>query len=94
MHGLAETHVLHHLCSKIPHYHAWEASEAIKKKLGQHYQSSDENVFISLWKNMNKCKYVNEEDKICFYRDCNGVPSACLAQESRANSDSAIALSD
>lgn len=22
-HGIAETHVVHHLCSKIPHYHAY-----------------------------------------------------------------------
>jgi omega-6 fatty acid desaturase (delta-12 desaturase) len=32
-HGISETHVLHHVSSKIPHYHAWEASEALRKRL-------------------------------------------------------------
>lgn len=32
-HGLAETHVLHHVSSRIPHYHAWEATYALRKRL-------------------------------------------------------------
>lgn len=32
-HGIAETHVAHHVASKIPHYHAWEANAALHKKL-------------------------------------------------------------
>jgi omega-6 fatty acid desaturase / acyl-lipid omega-6 desaturase (Delta-12 desaturase) len=32
-HGISETHVLHHVSSKIPHYHAWEASDALRKRL-------------------------------------------------------------
>jgi omega-6 fatty acid desaturase / acyl-lipid omega-6 desaturase (Delta-12 desaturase) len=32
-HGISETHILHHVASKIPHYHAWEASAALKAKL-------------------------------------------------------------
>ena len=35
-HGISETHVAHHVASKIPHYHAWEASAAIKKKVAQY----------------------------------------------------------
>ncbi|KAG2096527.1 uncharacterized protein F5147DRAFT_378095 [Suillus discolor] len=34
-HGISETHVLHHVSSKIPHYNAWEASNALYKRLGQ-----------------------------------------------------------
>lgn len=94
LHGIAETHVLHHISSKIPHYNAWEATEALKQRLGQHYQSSNENVFLSLWKSINKCKFVEESDKVCFYRDCHGVPAACLASDSEYNSDSGIALSE
>ena len=30
-HGISETHVLHHVCSKIPHYHAWEATDALRR---------------------------------------------------------------
>ncbi|KAF7365287.1 Oleoyl phosphatidylcholine desaturase [Mycena venus] len=31
--GISETHILHHVCSKIPHYNAWEASRALRKVL-------------------------------------------------------------
>lgn len=94
LHGIAETHVLHHVSSKIPHYHAWEASEALKKRLGEHYQSSNENVFVSLWKSINRCKFVDENDQVAFFRDANGVPSACVAPNSAYNSDSGVTLSE
>ena len=68
MHGITETHVSHHINSKIPHCtycpclpfllqltlafartdHAWEATEALKEFLGEHYVSTDENMFVSL----------------------------------------------
>jgi len=32
-HGISETHVAHHVHSKIPHYHAWEASDALRARL-------------------------------------------------------------
>lgn len=34
-HGISETHVLHHVSSKIPHYNAWEASDALRVRLEQ-----------------------------------------------------------
>lgn len=34
-HGISETHVLHHVSSKIPHYNAWEASDALRERLAQ-----------------------------------------------------------
>src|SRR5258706_9124109 len=42
-HGISETHVLHHISSKIPHYNAWEASDAVRKRLvaaGIHLQGA------------------------------------------------------
>lgn len=32
-HGISETHVLHHVSSKIPHYNAWEAADALRARL-------------------------------------------------------------
>ena len=32
-HGISETHVAHHVNSKIPHYHAWEATDALRARL-------------------------------------------------------------
>jgi omega-6 fatty acid desaturase (delta-12 desaturase) len=34
-HGISETHVVHHVSSKIPHYNAWEATDALRRKLEQ-----------------------------------------------------------
>ena len=34
-HGISETHVAHHVHSKIPHYHAWEATDALRARLGE-----------------------------------------------------------
>lgn len=34
-HGISETHVLHHVSSKIPHYNAWEASDALRARLAR-----------------------------------------------------------
>ncbi len=42
-HGLTETHVTHHLCARIPHYHAWEAKrhvEAFLKTKGINIQGN------------------------------------------------------
>ncbi|CAO1620605.1 unnamed protein product [Sympodiomycopsis kandeliae] len=95
LHGIAETHVAHHISSKIPHYNAWEATEALKARLGEHYQSTDENVFVSLWKTVTKCKFVDENDKVCFYRDVHGVPACVAAKSSKeGESDSGVALSE
>lgn len=34
-HGISETHVLHHVSSKIPHYNAWEAADALRARLAR-----------------------------------------------------------
>jgi len=74
-HGIAETHVLHHVSSKIPHYNAWEATEALKARIGPHYMKSTENVFVSLWKTIRTCRFV-EEEPVAFYRNAYGVPQS------------------
>ncbi|KAH9467253.1 hypothetical protein MJO28_000158 [Puccinia striiformis f. sp. tritici] len=71
-HGLAETHIAHHLCSKIPHYNAWEATDALKAKLGHHYSSTDENYWYSLWKCFRQCRFVEDEGDVVFYKDARG----------------------
>ena len=34
-HGISETHVAHHISSKIPHYHAWDAKAALDARFAQ-----------------------------------------------------------
>lgn len=71
-HDIIETHVLHHYCSRIPFYNAREASEAIKKVMGRHYQYSDENMWVALWKSARWCQFVDGEDGVMMYRNVNG----------------------
>lgn len=71
-HDIIETHVLHHYCSRIPFYNAREASEAIKKVMGKHYQHSDESMWVSLWKLARWCQFVEGDNGVLMYRNING----------------------
>lgn len=84
MHGIVETHVLHHYVSTIPFYHADEASEAIKKVMGRHYRSDTKGGplgFIkALWTSSRICQWVEpnegttgEAAGVLFYRNRNGI---------------------
>ena len=77
-HDIIETHVLHHYCSRIPFYNARPASEAIKKVMGKHYKSSDENMWKSLWKSFRSCQYVDGDNGVLMFRNINncGVGAA------------------
>eukprot|EP00162_Nutomonas_longa_P004254 comp15016_c0_seq1/m.22283 comp15016_c0_seq1/g.22283 ORF comp15016_c0_seq1/g.22283 comp15016_c0_seq1/m.22283 type:complete len:375 (-) comp15016_c0_seq1:72-1196(-) len=67
-HHIGDTHVAHHLFSKMPHYHAQEATEAIKGVLGKYYQYDDKPIFKALWDSLNKCQYVDDEEGIVFFK--------------------------
>ena len=72
LHGICETHVAHHVSSRIPHYNAWKATDALKSYLGPHYHYSDENIIKSLFKNYHYCKFVEDDGDIVFYKDGRG----------------------
>ena len=57
-HHIADTHVTHHLFSQLPHYHAQEATEALKPVLGKYYQRDERFIFKALWQDWNACRYV------------------------------------
>ena len=63
-HHIADTHVLHHLFSAIPHYHAVEATEAIKPILGQYYaRDGGRGVLRSVWGDFRECAVVAADEK-------------------------------
>ena len=57
-HHIADTHVAHHLFSQMPHYHAKEATAALKPVLGEYYCRDGRNVLRALWEESCTCHYV------------------------------------
>jgi len=84
LHGIVETHVLHHYISTIPFYHADEATEAIKKVMGEHYRADVKDgplgFMRALWNNARHCQWVEpsaeakgEGKSVLFFRNPNGM---------------------
>ncbi|WVQ65742.1 uncharacterized protein L199_003920 [Kwoniella botswanensis] len=94
LHGICETHVSHHISSKIPHYNAWEATEALRKFLGPHYYRSEENMFVSCWKAYRSCVFVEENQDIVFYRNARGVAQRVAVEENGNISDSGVDMTE
>ncbi|KAJ3183643.1 hypothetical protein HDU85_002072 [Gaertneriomyces sp. JEL0708] len=67
-HHIQDTHVAHHLFSTMPHYHAQEATEALKKFLGPYYMKDDTPVWKSLWKSYTNCRFVEDEGGVLWYK--------------------------
>ena len=50
LHHIADTHVVHHIFSAMPFYHAVEATAAIKPILGDYYRFDSTPIFEALWR--------------------------------------------
>ncbi|KAK4175795.1 putative delta-12 fatty acid desaturase [Triangularia setosa] len=87
LHGIIETHVLHHYVSTIPFYNADEATEAIKPVMGKHYRADVQDGPIgfikSMWKAARWCQWVEPTEGaegpakgVLFFRNRNGLGTA------------------
>ncbi|KAF2768075.1 fatty acid desaturase [Teratosphaeria nubilosa] len=57
-HHIIDSHVIHHTFSRIPFYHAEEATEAIKPLLGDRYKKDTTPFLQALWQTYRSLKYV------------------------------------
>ena len=93
-HGVSEVHVLHHVCSRIPHYHAWEATDAIRKRLAQDgiYLQGRPGGWAEMYRVFRECKFVEDEGDIVFYKNARGLAAAKAVFTDKAASDSGIEI--
>ncbi|KAK2991656.1 hypothetical protein RJ640_023797 [Escallonia rubra] len=61
-HNITDTHVAHHLFSTMPHYHAMEATKAIKPILKEYYQFDGTPFFKAMWREARECLYVEPDE--------------------------------
>lgn len=68
LHHITDTHVCHHLFSKMPFYHCVEATEAMKPILGKYYLRDETPIYSALWRAITRCKFVQNEGDVVFFK--------------------------
>jgi omega-6 fatty acid desaturase / acyl-lipid omega-6 desaturase (Delta-12 desaturase) len=66
-HNIGDTHVAHHLFSKMPHYHATEATRAIKPILGDYYRFDSTPIHQALWTSFRSCRFVPDTGTVLWF---------------------------
>nr|CCC89470.1 putative fatty acid desaturase [Trypanosoma congolense IL3000] len=69
LHHINDSHVVHHLFSQMPHYHAIEVTRKyIKNILGTLYVTDAQPLIKSLVHTWRECRYVVPSEGVCVYR--------------------------
>jgi len=55
LHHITDTHVVHHLFSTMPHYHAEEATKHVRPLLGEYYRYDSTPIAVALWRSFRDC---------------------------------------
>jgi len=68
-HHITDTHVCHHIFSRMPFYHAQEATEAFKKVLGPYYLKDETPIARAVYRSYSTCQFVEDTGNIVFYKN-------------------------
>ncbi|KAK8090710.1 delta-12 fatty acid desaturas-like protein [Apiospora phragmitis] len=60
-HHIVDLHVVHHLFPRIPHYHAQEATNAIRPLLGDYYHVDKNSWWGALYVAFTRCQWVEAD---------------------------------
>lgn len=69
LHHITDTHVCHHLFSKMPFYHAEEATVHIKRVLGPYYMKDNSSTVHALFRSFHCCQFVEDTGDVVFYKN-------------------------
>ena len=75
-HEIGSTHVAHHLFHEMPHWHAREATKAIKEYLEPKglYNYDPTPWYKAMWRVAKTCHYVDSDEGIQYYKSLEDVP--------------------
>jgi fatty acid desaturase len=59
-HGIGSTHVCHHVNSRIPHYHAWQATSLLRQHYPDLVRHDPTPIHRALWRVATRCAVVGE----------------------------------
>ncbi|EKG08028.1 fatty acid desaturase, putative [Trypanosoma cruzi] len=67
-HHINDSHVVHHLFSKIPHYNAIQVTRKyIREILGATYITDERSLWKMLWEQRRECRYVVPAEGVCVF---------------------------
>ncbi|KAI0035190.1 fatty acid desaturase-domain-containing protein [Vararia minispora EC-137] len=91
-HGISETHVAHHVASKIPHYNAWEATYALRRRLEQEgiTLQGRPGGWGEMYRVFRECRFVEDEGNIIFYKNASGLAASRPLVKDNTASDSGV----
>jgi len=91
-HGISETHVAHHVASKIPHYNAWKAKAALDARLAREGMSTQGNpgTWSEALRIIRECRFIEDEGEVRFYKNAQGKAARVPVFPSVGVSDSGV----
>ncbi|KAG8989682.1 hypothetical protein FRB93_003539 [Tulasnella sp. JGI-2019a] len=91
-HGIAETHVAHHISSKMPHYNAWEAKRCLEERLAHEGISIQGNpaTWSEALRIVQQCKFIEDEGEVRFYKNAQGKAARVAVFSSEGINDSGV----